>query len=252
MALVNTTYQISTYIDDFGREVKNVPIKFGDGAPNAVLSQLYTPRTAEVSCGATNLFKLRRLRAVFIDGSTHEFPLPNRTPEAIEDALNLLLANEAACVSLIGEKWGLVPSTRFGGISFRGTPFTNIPSRGVKESVSYNYQSDFVGGVLRTSTSIEKAPTELADCQKSGLDNAVVEGGGICSAAGLGLAPRKYIIQALATKAGDPPDKIRRVTRQAIISERSSASIETAIAGIAPCAYCVGYQGESIDNLQLL
>lgn len=52
MALVNATLMVATYTDDFGNTYSNVPIKFGDNAPAAVLTAFgYALRTNAVVCG---------------------------------------------------------------------------------------------------------------------------------------------------------------------------------------------------------
>jgi hypothetical protein len=106
---------------------------------------------------------------------------------------------------------------------------------------------------VRLSTRIETNPSSLNGCQKSALDDVEVEGGGICSGKSLGISPRKYIIQAIARKTGEGADvKPRKVKRNAIVSAKEAATIKSQIGGIAPCAYCVGYQGESVKNIHLL
>lgn len=254
MALVNARRMIGTYEDDFGNEYPNLNVKFGDDVPDPVIQDLYAVRTNEVNCGATGLFTPRALIATFNTGVIHRFPLASRDNADLEEAVNLLKDNNAVCIDLEGEKWNLVPQTFFSGTNFRTDPFTDIPSQKVQESVSYDYTPDIqASGTIRLSTRVEKTPTALNACQKSGLDDAQVQGGGICAGGGLGISPRRYIIQALATKTGDPVDaKPRRVVRNAIISDKVAANIKTAITGIAPCAYCVGYQGESVKNVHLL
>ena len=254
MALVNATRMIGTYTDDFGNEYPNLNVKFGDDVPAPVIQNLYATRTNEVNCGATGLFTPRALIATFNTGVIHRFPLASRDNADLEEAITLLKDNNAACIDLEGEKWNLVPQTFFTGTTFRTTPFTDIPSQKVQESISYDYAPDIqASGNVRLSTRIEKTPTALNACQKSALDDAQVQGGGICAGGGLGISPRKYIIQAIATKTGDPAGaKPRRVTRYAIVSTKVAAEIKTAIDEIAPCAYCVGYQGESVKNVHLL
>lgn len=254
MALVNATRMIGTYTDDFGNDYPNLNVKFGDDVPATVIQTLYATRTNEVNCGATGLFTPRALIATFNTGVVHRFPLANRDHASLEEAVNLLKDDEAVCIDLEGEKWSLVPQSFFTGTTFRSAPFTDIPSEKVQESVSYDYTPDIqVSGTVRLSTRVEKTPTALNACQKSGLEDVQVQGGGICAGGGLGISPRRYIIQALATKAGDPVGaKPRRVVRNAIVSDKIAANIKTAITEIAPCAYCVGYQGESVKNVHLL
>lgn len=253
MALVNATRMIGTYTDDFGNEYPNLNVKFGDDVPSAVVQQLYAVRNNEVNCGATSLFTPRALIATFNTGTIHRFPLASRETADIEEAVNLLKSNNAVCIDLEGESWNLVPQTFFTA-DFRTDPFTDIPSEKVQESISFNYSPDIqASGELRLSTRIEKTPTALNACQKSGLNNVEIQGGGICSGRALGISPRKYVIQATATKSGDPADaKPRRVIRNAIVSNKVATEIKSAIDEIAPCAYCVGYSGESVKNVHLL
>lgn len=254
MALINSLRKLDIYTDDFGNEYPNLNVKFGDNAPSAVLTDLYSVRGGEVGCGTSNLFTPRALIATFTNGSIHRFPLGSRATSDIEDAVTLLKDNDAACIDLEGESWSIVPQGFFiGTTTFKTTPFTDIPSAKVQESVSYNYSPDVQAtGTVRLRTRMETAPSALNACQKSALDNATVEGGGICSGEALGISPRRYIMQALATKTGDPAGKVRRVVRNAIVSDKAAADILTEIDGIAPCAYCVGYRGESVKNIHLL
>lgn len=254
MALVNAMRMLPTYTDDFGTEYKNLNVKFGDDAPSAVIEDLYDARTNIISCAATSLFSPRALIATFEDGTQHRFPLASRDTTDIETAVLLLKDNAAVCIDLEGESWNLVPQTFFTGVTFRSTPFTDIPSAKVQESISFNYAPDIqAAGNVRLSTRVEKNPTSLNGCQKSALDDAKIQGGGICSGKSLGISPRKYIIQALAKKTGEGDDvNPRRVVRNAIVSSKLPASLKSDIDGIAPCAYCVGYQGESVKNVHLL
>lgn len=254
MALVNATRMLPTYTDDFGTEYKNLNVKFGDDVPSAVIEDLYDARTNIISCAATSLFSPRALIATFEDGTKHRFPLASRTTADIETAVLLLKKNTAICIDLEGESWNLVPQTFFSEATFKTTPFTDIPSEKVQESISFNYAPDIQAeGNVRLSTRVEKNPTSLNNCQKSALDDAKIQGGGICSGKSLGISPRKYIIQALAKKTGEGDDiPPRRVVRNAIVSSKTAATLKSDIDGIAPCAYCVGYQGESVKNVHLL
>lgn len=253
MALVNASRMIGTYTDDFGNEYPSLNVKFGDDAPNSVIQQLYALRTNEVNCGATSLFTPRALIATFNDGTKHRFPLASRETADIEEAVNLLKSNNAACIDLEGESWNLVPQTFFNA-TFRTDPFTDIPSQKVQQSVSFNYSPDIqASGEIRLSTRVETNPTALNACQKAGLNDVEIQGGGICSGRALGISPRKYVIQAIARKTGEPSDaKPRRVIRNAPISNKAATEIKAAIDEIAPCAYCVGYIGESVKNVHLL
>jgi|GEM_PF-3113077 hypothetical protein len=253
MALVNATRMLPNYTDDFGNVYTNLNVKFGDDAPTEVIDDLYSARTALISCAATSLFSPRALIATFTNGTIHRFPLGSRATADIEEAVLLLKENDAVCIDLAGEGWNLVPQTFF-TVSFRQTPFTDIPSAKVQESVSFDYLPDIqASGNVRLSTRIETNPTTLNGCQKSALDDVQVQGGGICSGKSLGISPRKYVIQALAKKSGEGNDvRPRRVVRNAIVSAKVAATIKSEVDGIAPCAYCVGYQGESVKNVHLL
>lgn len=253
MASVNFQRMIGTYTDDFGNSYPNLNVKFGANVPNAVIQQLYAARTAEVNCGAVKLFNPRSLVAIFQNGTTHKFPLATRNTADIEEAVILLKDNNAACIDLEGESWSLVPSTFFSGANFRSTPWTDIPDAKVQQSVAFDYTPDIqASGTIRLTTTIETNPTALNACQKSGLTSPEVIGGGICSGRSLGITPRRFKIQALSTRSGDPAGTERRVARQAIISVKGGSEIKGKITGIAPCAYCVGYEGESVKNVHLL
>jgi hypothetical protein len=253
MALVNATRMLPSYTDDLGNEYTNLNVKFGDDAPTEVIDDLYSPRDAVISCAATSLFSPRALIATFTNGTIHRFPLGSRATADIEEAVLLLKENNAVCIDLEGESWSLVPQTFFTA-SFRTTPFTDIPSSKVQESISFDYTPDIqASGSVRLSTRMETNPTSLNGCQKSALEDVQVEGGGICSGKSLGISPRKYIIQAIARKTGEATGtKPRKVRRNAIVSAKEAATIKSQIDGIAPCAYCVGYQGESVKNIHLL
>jgi hypothetical protein len=253
MALVNATRMLPSYTDDFGNQYTNLNVKFGDDAPVDVIEDLYSVRNAVISCAATSLFSPRALIATFTDGTIHRFPLGSRATADIEEAVLLLKTNDAVCIDLEGESWSLVPQTFFTA-SFRTTPFTDIPSSKVQESISFDYTPDIqASGTVRLSTRIETNPTSLNECQKSALDDVEVQGGGICSGKSLGISPRKYIIQAIARKSGEGAGtKPRRVIRNAFVSAKAAATIKSQIDGIAPCANCVGYQGESVKNIHLL
>ena len=253
MALVNATRMVPTYTDDLGNVYTNLNVKFGDDVPTEVIDDLYSPRDAVISCAATSLFSPRALIATFTNGTIHRFPLGSRATADIQEAVLLLKTNDAVCIDLEGESWSLVPQTFFTA-SFRTSPFTDIPSSKVQESISFDYTPDIqASGTVRLSTRIETNPSSLNECQKSALDDVEVEGGGICSGKSLGISPRKYIIQAIARKTGEGADvKPRKVKRNAIVSAKEAATIKSQIGGIAPCAYCVGYQGESVKNIHLL
>jgi hypothetical protein len=254
MALINASRMIPNYTDDFGNDYKNLNVKFGDGAPTAVTDDFYDDRTSSISCASTSLFSPRALIATFDDGTIHKFPLASRATGDIEDAVLLLKTNNAVCIDLEGESWTLVPQTFFATATFKSTPFTDIPSEKVQESITFDYSSDIqASGTVKLTTRIETAPTALNTCQKSALESPQVQSGGICAGRSLGITPRKYIISALATKTGDPVTAPpRKVIRNAIVSTKVGATIITKITGIAPCAYCVGYRGESVKNVHLL
>jgi hypothetical protein len=256
MALINTGKQVIDYVDDFGTVYANpIPLKFGDDVPSGALSLPgYEDRTSVISCSGGLPFTPRYMEALFSDGSKHKFVIQNRTFEILQQALTTLKGAGALCVNLVGESWSVVPSGLLqSGLTFRSAPFTDIPSSRISQSVAFDYTPDIqTSGTLRLRTSIETNPTALNTCQKSALANTAVSGGGICSGGSLGLTPRKWKIQALATKANDPPDKTRRVVRNAIVSTKTPAAIKSSVTGIAGCSYCVGYDGESVTNLQNL
>jgi hypothetical protein len=256
MALINTSNQIKDYVDDFGTVYSSpIPLKFGDDVPAGALTLPgYENRTTFVSCSGGLPFTPRYMEALFINGSKHKFVIQNRTFEVLQQALTTLIAANAICIDLVGESWSVVPPGILGGsLTFKSSPFTDIPSSRVTQSVAYDYTPDVqTTGNLRFRTSIETNPTALNTCQKSALANTAVSGGGICSGSALGITPRKWVIQALATKSDDPAGKSRSVRRNAVVSTKEAAAIKSSVSGIVACAYCVGYQGESATSLQNL
>ena len=111
-----------------------------------------------------------------------------------------------------------------------------------------------MAGTLRLSFAIEETPDDLLKCQKEGLSDAK-SNKGICSGGALGIKPRHLIIQALATidqtvLPGVQEGRIRSVRRNANVSKIGEL-IKTAQA-IGKCAYCLGYQGESLRQINNL
>lgn len=247
MALVNINYRFPNYVDDFGASIPNIPAKFGQDLADTIITGMgYTLRPAAISCGGVaGIFQPRHLIATFENGSVHKF-LVN-----IADVIakgQFLYAQGAVCVALEGEKWGNVPSNKFpNDTTFRTSPWSNLPDRGIKDAFTFNYTSDVVSGVIKMATNIETLPEALQNCQKAGLADAVKGAGGICKLSASNVVPRKLIIQAIGTKDGDAATRKRIVRRQAKVSKR--ADLATVGKDIAACAYCLGYEGESIRNL---
>jgi hypothetical protein len=254
MPLINTDYMVATYTDDFGKTYPNIPIKFSDSVSGTLLTAFgYALRSGVTVCGGNLPFQMRYLQAVFADGTSHQFPVFNRANIAARVAS--LKANDAICINLVGEQWNVLPPSITGEASFKSTPYTDISPTGLKTSYSFTYSSDVLSATseeateptLTLKTSVETAPTALHDCQIAGLEDATAGSIGICSIAGVGIDPRKYIIQALAKKGEET--KFRRVVRQAIVSNEAAADILAVVEDVSSCAYCLGYRGESITNV---
>lgn len=251
MALVNTDYVIREYTDDFGGKWTNLPIKIQQGAPR--LDVIYEDRPSSLTCGGSIPFKPRRLRVTFNNGRTLLYPV-GKTADIISVAQILkpsLLANaipglgddEAVCIELIGEEWNVLTPSAVGNLTYRTSAYTDIPERGIKEVGFYDYESDVVSGsTITLGYRIEKEPSSLLACQKEGMDNPKAEKG-ICSGSSLGITPRRLILQALATAGG----KTRSVVRQVPTSDRGS--LRSTAQGASNCAFCFGYEGESIKEL---
>jgi hypothetical protein len=270
MARINTDWMIEEYTDDFGRKYKNVFFKIQNGAPK--LDSLYKARPAALSCGGGLIFKPRALVVTFGDGRTLRYPVAaqNKIDDIVKELLpsaadNLTPgtgADEAVCINLDGEEWSLVPGSIFGGLSFKTTPYNNIPNRGKKETGTYSYQSDVDGlGKLTLGYSVEELPADLANCQKAGMAE-IKSGRGICSASALGIDPRHFVIQALWTAddnsilpGGKAGGNVRRRANVSGYDENilpGSKKPQDVAKEIDKCAYCLGWKGESIRNLHNL
>lgn len=253
MALINAGYMVSSYTDDFGNIYTNIPVKFTDSVPIAVLTTTmgYAVRSSAIICGGNLPFTMRYLQAVFADGTSHQFPVATRADIAAKViALGALTANKAVCINLVGEKWNVLPPKVTGTATFLTTPYGNISATGKKTRYTFDYASDVLAATttLTLATSIETDPSALHDCQKAGMENAAAgSGGAICSIAGLGIKARHYIIQALAQKTGET--LLRKVIRQSVVSKEAAADILAVISSIDGCAYCLGYKGETIANV---
>ena len=242
MSRYNLNFQIDKYTDDFGNEYDNVPVKIQGNAPQ--IATCYTPKSG-VSCGGSLLFKKRHLLATFPDGRKLQYPSADYA-DAV--ACGNILKAEAICIDLVGEYWSFVPGALLGNLQFKDTPYSGLPKRKVYKSWNYNYTSsvNFIGTVKLVAR-IPTDNTDLEACAKANLAGAQ-EGGGICAAGGL-VEPRHWIIQALADD-GNP--KLGKVSRKAFVSANAGAAIKSSASGVADCAACLGYQGESVKNFHLL
>lgn len=268
MALVDTRWMVGEYTDDFGNKYKNIFFKIQPGAPH--MPVYYSARPTNLICGGNIPFRMRYLEARFNDGRTLRYPVPNTglidnitkslKPSLLDETIPGEGADEAACINLVGEEWPNVPASVLGvTLNFKTSPYTNIPSRGTKETGTYTYLSDIPGvGKFTLTYRIEKDPNDLNQCQKEGLAE-IKETVGICSGGALGIKPRHFIINALADNSnanltGDK--KIRKVIRNVNVSGYDQnilpgAKLPPQVAqAIDKCSYCFGWKGESVRNIQ--
>ena len=257
MAQVNTNYQIPTYTNDFGQTLTNLPIRVEGKVPATLLEALgYTIRENDVAC--TIKSKRRKLRpryitATFADGSKNRFIYGGVTPAALTAFASVLVnTGGAICLELEGEKYGVLTSAQYGSatVNYKNSPYTDIPAGKVYTKVQYSYTSDALSTALSLSVRIESNPSELYKCQTAGLTSpTVVTGETVCSGSGLGIKPRHFIIQALShVSAGIGVTTTSKVTREANVSHLNA--LQGVITNVAPCAYCLGYKGETIKHLE--
>ena len=253
MALFDVSKMIATYINDFGGTAENLPIKLTTEAP--IPNGFYTDRPSTFTCGSvTRLFVPRRLVATF-DFGVHEYPLD--AIGNIPPKVDALKTDGARCIDLVGERWVNVPGTLIGSPTFKSTPYsieatdgtgvTNpnaITGSGDKEVGDYQYNSDLSAlGTITLRYNIEKAPSDILTAAKGCLTNPVESEAAFCSASSLGVKPRYFTIKAaVGTK--------NTLARQAKVS--STADLATCGAALVATAYCLGYQGESIKNIDAL
>jgi hypothetical protein len=280
MGIRNADFWIKEYVDDFGNKYPNYKFKISGVAPrfNDVKgAALYQERVQGVACGDTRLFKHRRLRVKFYNGATIEFPVAR--PDLIDDMVKILKpsllnnaipgagGDEAACIDLIGEKWNFVPPGLIGASQsdFQTTPITNgDPEAGDKKTTYvYKYVSEVpTVGEITTSFPIHDDSETLRNCQLEGMTDYELKDTSIvpCSAKTLGVKPRHFLIKSALTFdsnglfIGGQQDKA--VIRMAPVSGDSgllfSDKAKAVGKKLADCAYCLGWNGESVKNVHLL
>lgn len=244
---------INEYTTDFGTKIKNLGIRIQTDAPQ--IGALYQTRTGG-TCGGGFDFKPRRLEAIFEDGRRLLYPVPNI--DKIQDFGGALLpslldgiipgdgSNEAICINLLGEEWGMIPPTI--ATANQTNLYTVVKGSIKKESVSYDYESDISEiGELKLSFSFQTNwVADVVECQKKGLKNpdAALN---ICTT-GTGISPRKLIMGTAYNN--DQSFKGKSTGARAVpVSVRNQ--IANVAEDIADCSRCIGYVGESIPNIQL-
>ena len=253
MALFNVSKMIATYTNDFGGTANDLPIKLTTEAP--VPNGFYDDRPSDISCGAvTRLFVPRRLIAKF-DFGVHEYPVD--AIGNIPARVDALKTAGARCIDLVGERWTNVPGTLINSPTFKSTPYpieatdgtgvTNsnaVNGSGDKEVGDYQYNSDLAAlGTISLRYNIEKAPSDILTAVKTCLTNPVESEAAFCSAASLGVKPRYFTLKAAVGTQNT-------LARQAKVS--SAADLATCGGNLGAVAYCLGYQGESIKNIDAL
>ena len=118
MPLFNTDLMMATYTNDFGVDAENVPIKLTTEAP--IPAGIYADRPTTVCPSLGNLFRPRRLVAIFPEG-VHEYPVA--TIGGIPALVTALKTAGAICIDLEGEKWSNVPNTVLTNPAFINTPY---------------------------------------------------------------------------------------------------------------------------------
>ena len=240
MSRPDNRWKMSQYRSDFEISYTHIPVKPQIGAPN--LENFYNERGGE-ACLAGLLLEPRYLKAKFADGRNLKYPVPDE--DLIVSFAQSLKASGAICIDYVGEYWSILAGADF-NFTYRTTPHEGLSSRGLKLTGTYDYTSSV--GIAGISTvklryqAINSDGDELLNCQIAGLANP--GGKGACSLAGV-VEARHLIIRAMGTddvKTGD-------IVRKAPVADIGS------IAGIAEliasCAYCLSYQGESVNDIHL-
>lgn len=255
MATVNSLYELGSYTDDFGIVYPHVPVKFGNDVDEATLNQLgYTLRLEKTPCSASprSGFTLRHFVATFESGAKHKFPFDASNPGAYTTFYNGLIAVGAICIDLVGESHRILTQKELGqALTYKNTPYTDIPARADKTSYTYNYSSSILTNAISLTTPIETLPTALNTAQTGCLGQTSTEKG-ICSGSRLGIKPRHFIIEALSKATVAGVTSSGKVSRKAITVSGTPADLKACAVKLASAAYCLGYQGESIKNVQNL
>lgn len=253
MTSFNTKYMINEYKSDLGITIKNLGVKIQTDAPH--ISSLYDERTGG-SCGGGIGFKPRRLEAIFENGRRLLYPVPaidklddfiaKLTPGLIAGATPGNAGDEAICLNLLGEEWGMVPPSI--GSPKQADAYNVVLGSIKKEAVNYKYKSDVTKiGEVRLSFAFQKNWVEdVIKCQKTGLDDPNTSAS-ICTA-GTGIKPRKLI---MSTSYNNTQSFRGKSTGSRDVPVSIITSIKETAGKIENCSRCIGYVGETIPNVQL-
>lgn len=246
MSRFNLSYQMNEYVSDFGIVFKKQKVKIQGNAPG--LAAMYQKREA-FTCGDAKGFDFRHLRALFADGRALKYPVPKTSD--IPSMVSTLKGENALCIDLVGEYFSTVPKEYLNNPPFRNDPYVNLPARKTYKTYVYTYISD-VPTVLnggQFATKIAQDNDELRDCAIGGMENP--EQKNVICASSQVIEPRHYIVRARAIDSfNDEAFRENTVARKVYVS--NSSALLAVAQGVAKCAECFTYQGESINNIHLL
>ena len=244
---------IDEYKSDLGITIKNLGVKIQTDAPH--IGSLYTARKGG-GCGGGIGFKPRRLEAIFENGRRLLYPVPSidklddfiakLTPGLIAGAVPGNSSDEAICLHLLGEEWGMVPPSI--GSPKQADAYNVVMGSIKKEAVNYKYKSDITKiGEIRLSFSFQTNwVKEVITCQKAGIDDPN-SSSSICTA-GSGIKPRKLI---MSTSYNNTQSFKGKSTGSRDVPISKATDIKSTAGKIEKCSRCIGYVGESIPNVQL-
>ena len=236
MANVLTGKMIEKYVTDFDTTIPNLPLKFGKDVPNDLLTTMGYKDT-EDSCGQPSFFKPRYFEVKLKNGNVHKLIIPSiKDIQTLGDKLKN--KKDILCFHLYGERWGTVLDNFIGNPNFTSEAIKGIPDKKEMEAYRAEYLSDVIGKTIIT-VQVEKTPENLKKCQIAGLKGAKKVGIS-CGGQRRGFKPRKFIIK-------NESDKGSKINRQGIVSEVKE--LTAGAKGMAGCAICLGYQGESQRNV---
>lgn len=226
-----------TYTDDFGNTYENVGFKIKDEYTDSI-NLGYQPRQTQLCSATGGLFSPRALVATFeFSGIAQKIRFPVPSPEDIADAIEQLLG-VAVCLELEGESWSFLPPTRF-GYNSANTQYT-LPQDSSKESGTFGYSSDVLGAI-RAKYASEQEPAAITGvglgCAEDRQENTV------CSTTLTGFKTRRVIAVARNINGG-------QIVRQFPVTGR--ATLASCVSSFTNLVACVGYQGESVKNIQVL
>ena len=252
MASFNTKYMINEYVTDFGITIKNLGVKIQTGAPK--IANIYQERTGG-TCGGGFDFKPRRLEAIFEDGRRLLYPVESIAkiqeigatlmPSVLDGAIPGDAEDEAICLNLLGEEWGMIPPSI--AVANQTTLYAVVKGSIKKQSVTYNYISDITElGTIKLSFNFQTNwVAEVITCQKKGI--TPLTGSQICTA-GAGISPRKLIMSTAYT---NDQSYRGRSTGSRDVPVADSSKLATVANDIKNCSRCIAYVGETIPNVQL-